>query len=108
MTLRAHGPALLASAQAWEDASERVRGARTSLSGIDTAALGSRVAPHAEAFLDTWLVETTRLGTDASDHGDALRDAGSLFAHADEDTLARNEQLLRWTDRDASPVPGRP
>lgn len=108
MTLRAHGPALMASAQAWEDASDQVRGARRSLADIDTAVLGDRVAPHAEEFLDTWLVETTRLGTDATDHGEALRDACSLYARADEDTLARNEQLLRWNDRSATPVPGRP
>lgn len=108
MTLRARGPELMASAQAWEDASDRVRGARRSLVDIDTAVLGPRVAPHAESFLDTWLAEITRLGADATDHGEALRDASSLYARADEDALARNEQLLRWSDRGATPIAGRP
>ena len=50
------------------------------------------------------MVETKRLETDATDHGEALRESTALFAHSDGDALARNQQLLAWTDRDATPI----
>lgn len=104
MTFNAYLPALLSSAQAWEDTSDQVRGTRKSLADIDTGLLGDRVSTHAESFIDTWMVETKRLETDATDHGEALRESTALFAHSDGDALARNQQLLSWTDRDATPI----
>ena len=106
MSLHVYLAALATSAQAWEDASEDVRGARKSLADIDMSLLGDRVAKHAEAFVDTWMDETTRLVETAADHGDTLRDAARLYAQADADAIARCQQLMAWTDRNASPTAG--
>jgi hypothetical protein len=96
--------ALTASAQAWEETSETVRGARKSLTDVDATLLGDRVAPSARAFIDTWMTEIKRLQTAATDHSDALRDASLLYDRADTDVVERSRQLMAWTDRDASPT----
>jgi len=98
--------ALNTSAQAWEDTSETIRGARKSLADIDASTLGPRVASTAQAFIDTWLSEIKTLQTSASDHGDALREAALLVHQADTDAIERNQQLLLWTDRDTTPTGG--
>ena len=106
MSLYVYLAALNGSAQAWEDTSETVRGARKSLTDIDATLLGDRVAAHAQAFIDTWMTEIRRLQTTAADHGDALRDAASLYARADNHVIERSQQLMVWTDRNASPTGG--
>lgn len=106
MSLYVYLAALATSAQAWEDTSETLRGARKSLADIDTASLGTRVAPHAQDFVDTWMTEIKRLQTAAADHGDALRDASLLFDQADTDVIERSQQLMVWTDRNVSPTGG--
>lgn len=106
MSLYVYLAALAESAQAWEDTSESVRGARKSLTDIDATLLGDRVAPSAQAFIDTWMTEIKRLQTAATDHSDALRDASLLFDQADTDVVERSQQLMAWTDRDTSPTGG--
>lgn len=106
MSLRVDPAALAMSAQAWEDTSETVRGARKSLSDVSASVLGDRVEKSAQAFLDTWMDEISRLQTTAADHGDALREVSLLYAQSDSDVVDRIEQLLVWTDRNVSPVRG--
>jgi len=98
--------ALNESAQAWEDASETVRGSRKSLSDVDGSLLGQRVQSYAQVFIDSWMTEIKRLQTLASDHGDSLREAALLFDHSDRDAVERSQQLMTWTDRDVSPTGG--
>ena len=104
MTLYVYLAALQTSAQAWEDASETVRGASKSLADIDASLLGDRVAGAAKTFIDTWMAEIKRLQTTASDHGDALRETALLYDRADTDTVERSQQLMVWTERNASPT----
>ena len=104
MSLYVYLAALAESAQAWEDTSETVRGARKSLTDVDSAILGDRVAPSARDFIDTWMTEIKRLETAANDHGDALRAASLLYAQADGDVIERSQQLMVWADRDVSPM----
>lgn len=106
MSLYVYLAALNTSATAWEDAGETLRGARKSVGDVDASLLGPRVAPAAQAFIDTWLSEIKALQTAATDHGDALREAAVLVHQADADTIARSQQLLVWTDRDVSPTGG--
>ena len=106
MSLYVYLAALNTSAQAWEDTGETVRGSRKSLADIDASLLGPRVATAAQGFIDTWLTEITNLQTAATDHGDALREAALLVHQADADTIARSQELLAWTDRNASPIGG--
>lgn len=106
MTLHANLAALASSAQAWEEASEKVRGANKSLADVDASLLGDRVAGAARSFIDTWMTEIKRLQTTAGDHGDALGEASMLYHQADTDALDRSRQLLTWTDRDVSPLGG--
>ncbi len=106
MSLYVYVAALIASAQSWEDTSETVRGASKSLADVDANLLGDRVARAAQSFIDTWMTEIKRLQTTAADHGDALRDASTLYHQADTDALERSRQLLTWTERDASTLGG--
>lgn len=106
MSLYVYLAALNTSAQAWEDTGETIRGSRKSLADIDANLLGPRVATAAQGFIDTWLTEITSLQTAATDHGDALREAVLLVHQADADTIARSQELLAWTDRNASPIGG--
>lgn len=106
MSLYVYLAALNTSAQAWEDTGETIRGSRKSLADIDASLLGPRVATAAQGFIDTWLSEIKSLQTKATDHGDALREAAMLVHQADEDTIARSQQLMAWTDRNASPTAG--
>ena len=104
MSLYVYLAALNSSAQAWEDTGETIRGSRKSLADIDASLLGPRVATAAQVFIDTWLSQIKSLQTAATDHGDALREAAVLVHQADSDTIARSQQLLAWTDRNASPT----
>lgn len=96
--------ALTTAAQAWEDSSETMRGARKSIADIDATLLGPRVATAAQAFIDTWLAEIKTLQTSASDHADALREAALFVQQADTDAVEQSQQLLLWTDRDTTPT----
>ena len=106
MSLYVYLAALTTSAQAWEDASETVRGARKSLSEAKPSLLGDRVEGYAQAFIDTWMDEIKRLQTTASDHSDALHDASLLYDQADSDVVERSQQLMVWNDRSVSPTGG--
>lgn len=106
MSLYVYLAALNSSAQAWEDTGETIRGSRKSLADIDASLLGPRAATAAQAFIDTWLSEIKTLQTTATDHGDALREAALLVHQADADAIASSQQLLAWTDRNASPTGG--
>lgn len=106
MSLYVYLAALTKSAQAWEDTSETVRGARKSLSEVDASLLGDNVQKPAEKFITIWMEEIKRLQTTAADHGDSLRDASLLYAQADSDVVERSQQLMVWADRDTSPTGG--
>ena len=106
MSIFVYVAALITSAQAWEDTSEKVRGAGKSLVDVDASLLGDRVAGAATSFIDTWLTEIKRLETTAGDHGDALRDAALLYDQADNDVVERSQQLMVWSDRSTSPAGG--
>lgn len=106
MSIYVYVAALMTSAQAWEDTSEKVRGAGKSLVDVDASLLGDRVAGAAASFIDTWLTEIKRLETTAGDHGDALRDAASLYDRADNDVVERSQQLMVWSDRTTAPTGG--
>lgn len=106
MSFQVYLDALGRSAQSWEDQGEVVRGGRTSLGEVDASLLGARVQPAAQAFIDAWMIEVKRLEDAARDHAQALRDASLLFLHADQDAVERNQQLMSWTDRNASPTVG--
>ncbi|PUA79019.1 hypothetical protein [Nocardioides currus] len=106
MSLRVYLAALDTAATAWEETSEDVRGCGKSLADADVTLLGDRVEGAARAFVDTWMTEVKRLRTDAADHGDTLREARLLYAQADSDVVERSQQLMAWTDRNASPTGG--
>lgn len=99
MSFFVHLAALNESARAWEDTSDTVRGSRKSLADVDASLLGDRVSPYAQVFIDTWMTEIQRLETTAVDHGEALRDAATLYAQADSDVVERSRQLMVWDDR---------
>lgn len=103
MSLLIYLNALTSSAEAWEDTSETVRGARKSLTDIDAGLLGPRVATAAQEFIDTWLIEIKGIQTLATDHGEALRDAARFYDQADTDAVGRCQQLMVWSDRTTSP-----
>lgn len=106
MSVYVYLAALSTSAQAWEETSETVRGSRKSLADAAPSLLGDRVEGSARSFIDAWMKEIKRLETTAADHGDALRDARLLYAHADNDVVERSQQLMVWADRNISPTGG--
>lgn len=106
MSLYVYLEALHSSARAWEDQGEVVRGGRKSLGDVDASLLGARVRPVAQAFIDAWEKEIKRLEDAAGNHAEALRDASLLFQQSDQDVVERSQQLMTWTDRDASPTVG--
>lgn len=94
---------LRAAALVWDDGHEQLTGAVTSLSQAPTQLLGSRVEPHARAFVDTWAAELCRLAAAADDHAGALRGSATLFATADQLSVQESQALLPWPERDATP-----
>lgn len=95
--------ALKEAAESWDDRSDELDTALTSLSGIDTSLLGDRVKGHADAFLSTWTTETARLVSDAADHAQALRDNATYVAAADAAVVEAMQQLLPWDQRSMDP-----
>jgi hypothetical protein len=106
MTLQAWQPALLAAAREWSDRSDQLDGAETNLAQAEqsTGQLGSRVAPVADAFLATWLVEVTRLRQDADANSQAIREVTFAVFGVDRDTVSRVQQLMPWDQRAITPV----
>lgn len=98
---------LRAAALVWDGGHEQLTGAVGSLSEAPLPLLGSRVEPHAKAFVDTWTVELRRLAVAADDHAAALRDSATLFATADRLSVKESQDLLPWLERDTTPgTPG--
>lgn len=107
MTVQVWFARLRDAAQVWDDGHEQLTGALTSLAEAPVELLGSRVQPHAEAFVDAWTQELRRLAATADDHAGALRDTASLFARAEQLSVEESQDLLPWVDRTATPgAPG--
>ena len=95
------------AADVWDDGREGLTGAVTSVSEAPLELLGSRVQPHAQAFVDTWAAELRRLAGAAEGHAVALRDSATLFAGADQLSVQESQELLPWVERAATPgAPG--
>lgn len=107
MTVQVWFARLRQAADVWDDSGERLTDAGTSLSQAQLETLGSRVEPHAKAFLDTWSAELRRLAAAADEHAAALRDSATLFSIADRLSVQESQELLPWVERDATPgAPG--
>lgn len=96
--------ALKRASEGWDAQAEDLHGARNSLLGVDTSLLGTRVAPHAQAFLDTWTAELKSVGTEAEDNSTALLDVKAQWSGVDRATVEATQALLPWTDRDLTPT----
>ena len=109
MTVHVWFGRLRSAADVWDDGQEGLTGARTSLAEAPLGLLGSRVEPHARAFVETWGAELGRLAAAADAHAAALRDSASMFSTADELSVEESQELLPWVERAATPgAPGGP
>ena len=107
MTVQVWFARLRSAADVWDDGREGLTGAATSLAEAQVGLLGSRVAPHAQAFVDTWSAELRRLSAAAESHADALRESATLFSTADQLSVQESQELLPWVERAATPgAPG--
>lgn len=103
MTVQVWFARLRDAAEVWDDGREGLTGAATSLTDAPVALLGSRVEPHAKAFVDTWAAELRRLSAAADQHATALRDSATMFSRADQLSVQESQELLPWVERDATP-----
>lgn len=107
MTIHVWYARLRQAADVWDDGGEQLTGAATSLTEAPLELLGSRVEPHAKAFVDTWAAELRRLATAAEGHATALRDSATMFSTADQLSVQESQELLPWLERTATPgAPG--
>jgi hypothetical protein len=100
--------ALRTSATEWDDQAAELRAARRSLAdgSSATAELGSRVAPAAHAFLETWISGLKTHVEHAAAHSQSLSDATLTYQTTDADQAARLAGLMPWGDRALRPGGG--
>lgn len=94
---------LASTSKAWDAQAEDLHGSRNSLLGADTSALGSRVAPVAKEFQETWLAELESAEADAEDYAATLIQVKAQWAFVDQATVEATQKLLGWSDRDTEP-----
>lgn len=96
---------LRAAAGGWREQQGTLRDARNGLAGAEasTAAVGPRVKPALDAFLDAWILHLADLATTAERHADDLDAAATDYDATDETSRQRLAQLLPWDQRESTP-----
>jgi hypothetical protein len=105
MNLLVWPAALNDAADGWDDQAEALNQALSSLNRVEASALGSRVAPSASTFLDTWRAQLKARVAEAEAHADALRASARSYQATDNATVARLQELLPWDQRELTPQP---
>ena len=101
---------LARAAATWDDQAEVLRGGHKRLTDARSAtgALGDRVAPVAERYLDTWLAQATTLARAAQGRSEGLTSFMRSAAYFDASAAADIRALLPWSERDLSGPLGPP
>ena len=101
---------LARAAATWDDQAEVLRGGHKRLTDARSAtgALGDRVAPVAERYLDTWLAQATTLAEAAQGRSVGLTSFMRSAAYFDASAAADIRAVLPWSERDLSGPMGPP
>ncbi len=97
--------ALNDAADGWDEQAEALGQALSSLNRIEASALGTRVAPSASAFLETWRTQLRARVAEAEAHADALRASARSYQAVDSATVESMQELLPWDQRQLRPQP---
>lgn len=103
MSIQVWQRALFRASGRWSDQADELYGARRNLDGIDTALLGARVGPVADAFVTTWATRVQALREDAEEHAEALSGSALMWFGTDDAAVENLQQLLPWDDRNLTP-----
>ena len=93
--------ALRAAAETWDDQAEVLRGGRKRLLDAEAAvpALGDRITPAAQAYVETWIDRAKQLADAAQRHAESLQGAAVTYTATETQVEASLADLLPWLQR---------
>lgn len=99
--------ALRAAGETWDDQAEVLRGGRKRLLDAEAAvpALGDRVTPAAQAYVETWIDRAKQLADAAQRHAEALQGAAVTYTSVETHVESDLADLLPWLQRHGTTSP---